>query len=110
MTIDEIYKIRDKHSDGWKKEDKRKWSPWFTSPDSMIMKTVARRLCKSLPVSPEMQKAISFDEENDIPSKKSTPEKLEDAILKEVEGNIEGEAGKDGDLAPDMGGKASMPA
>ena len=37
-------------------------SPWATSPDSMCLKTVLVQLCKVLPLSVELQKAIQVDE------------------------------------------------
>lgn len=39
-----------------------KYSPWFTDPDSMCLKTVLIQLSKLLPLSIELQKAISADE------------------------------------------------
>ncbi len=40
-------------------------SPWQTDEDAMWAKTVIRKLCKFLPMSPEMQRAIMLDEEMD---------------------------------------------
>lgn len=37
-------------------------SPWATEPDAMCMKTVLLQLAKVLPISMEIQKAISIDE------------------------------------------------
>jgi len=37
-------------------------SPWHTDPDSMCLKTVLIQLSKLLPLSVEMQRAISVDE------------------------------------------------
>lgn len=48
MDIDSILEIRNQ-SDSWKREDKRRYSPWFRFPDEMIRKTVLKRLCKYLP-------------------------------------------------------------
>lgn len=40
-------------------------SPWQTDEDAMWAKTVIRKLCKFLPVSSEMQRAITLDEQLD---------------------------------------------
>ena len=37
--------------------------PWVDWPEEMMKKTVIRRLCKMLPLSPDMEKAIEFDNE-----------------------------------------------
>lgn len=37
-------------------------SPWHTDPESMCLKTVLIQLCKVLPLSIEMQKALAIDE------------------------------------------------
>lgn len=39
-----------------------KYSPWQTDPESMWMKTAVRRLFKFMPVSVEIQKAVTLDE------------------------------------------------
>ena len=58
MTKEEINAIRDRsHA----KEE----GPWVTDYVAMAMKTVIRRLCKYLPVSVELQRAITLDEENE---------------------------------------------
>ena len=44
------------------KEGFSKYSPWHTDPDSMCMKTVLLQLSKLLPLSFELQRAISVDE------------------------------------------------
>lgn len=41
MKIDDIYKIRDTYSESWKSEN-RKYSPWFTQEETMVIKTVVR--------------------------------------------------------------------
>ena len=59
MTIEDIELIRQRS----KAKDK---GPWVTDYEAMALKTVIRRICKFLPVSAELQKAISLDELNDI--------------------------------------------
>ena len=39
--------------------------PWVSWEEEMWKKTAIRRLCKYLPLSPEMQRAISLDEQAD---------------------------------------------
>ncbi len=39
--------------------------PWVTDYEAMAMKTVLRKICKFLPVSSELQRAIVLDEMND---------------------------------------------
>lgn len=55
----EVDKIRN-NSQAYKKD---KFSPWQTHYDEMAKKTVIKRLCKSLPMSPELAKAIEVDNE-----------------------------------------------
>jgi recombination protein RecT len=59
MTYDEINSIRSRS----KAKDA---GPWVTDYIPMAMKTVTKRLCKYLPVSVELQRAVSLDEKNDI--------------------------------------------
>ena len=58
MSTDEIneHRLRSRAKDA---------GPWVTDYDPMAKKTVIRRLCKYLPVSVELQRAISLDELND---------------------------------------------
>jgi len=58
MTTSEINKIRDRS----KSKDN---GPWVTDYVPMAMKTVMKRLCKYLPVSVELQRAVTLDEAND---------------------------------------------
>lgn len=53
-----------KHSKTWddKSESFKQYSPWAKEPDAMCMKTVLIQLAKLIPLSIEMQRAISADE------------------------------------------------
>lgn len=64
MTKAEIEGIRD-NSQGWRafKAGYAKQSPWQDSPGEMWKKTVFRRLCKWLPLSPEVRDGIERDDE-----------------------------------------------
>ncbi|MEM3828370.1 MAG: recombination protein RecT [Conexivisphaerales archaeon] len=56
MTVDEINKIRDRA------RSKDELSPWVTDYESMAKKTVLKQLCKYLPLSLEVQRALVNDE------------------------------------------------
>lgn len=58
MTTSEIDLIRDRS----KSKDN---GPWVTDYTPMAMKTIMKRLCKYLPVSVELQRAVTLDETND---------------------------------------------
>jgi recombination protein RecT len=64
MTKAEIEGIRD-NSQGWRafKAGYAKQSPWQDSPGEMWKKTVFRRLCKWLPLSPEIRDGVEKDDE-----------------------------------------------
>lgn len=69
MTIDEVKKIRD-NSEGYKASKKNnKPTPWDTSYEEMIRKTVIRRGWKYLPMSVEMQNAQIIEAANDAGKK-----------------------------------------
>jgi recombination protein RecT len=53
-----------KHSKTWDGETKSfdKYSPWAKEPNAMCMKTVLIQICKLIPLSIEMQRAIAADE------------------------------------------------
>jgi len=58
MTISQIEGIRKRSKAG-------NSGPWVTDFAEMARKTVVRRLCKYLPLSPELEKALQIDNEND---------------------------------------------
>ena len=60
LGTDEVEKVK-KASKAANKPD----SPWKQWEDEMWKKTAVRRLCKYLPLSPEMQRAVSLDEQAD---------------------------------------------
>lgn len=57
MTFEEVDAIR--------KKAKSQTGPWLTHPFEMMKKTVIRNLCKTLPVSTDMQRAIALSERAD---------------------------------------------
>lgn len=59
MTMDEVLKVKSLSKSG-------NSGPWVGHFDEMAKKTVIRRLFKYLPVSIEMQKAISLDESSEV--------------------------------------------
>ena len=59
MTKDEVDKIRARS----RAKDK---GPWVTDYEPMAMKTVIRRLCKYLPLSSDLQRAVSLDEHAEV--------------------------------------------
>lgn len=64
MTQSECLEHGKKHSKTFSKKDEQfnSYSPWSTDPDSMCKKTVLIQLGKVLPLSVELQRAISVDE------------------------------------------------
>lgn len=67
MTRDEIEGIRD-GSQGYKSAVKYGGdSPWTTAPNEMWKKTVVRRLSKWLPLTPELQNAVEYEDEEKEP-------------------------------------------
>lgn len=59
MPREDINAIRDRS----KSKDS---GPWVTDYVPMAMKTVMKRLCKYLPVSVELQRAVNLDDTNDV--------------------------------------------
>lgn len=75
-------------------------SPWATSTDSMCLKTVLVQLCKVLPLSVELQKAIQNDESSrdyrygvqdvlDVPSTTAWAEPLIDSVVDDEAGTAQ---------------------
>jgi recombination protein RecT len=65
MTLEEVQSIRDR-SQGY--QAAKKWSkssPWETDFSEMGKKTVLRRLCKLLPLSPELRDAVALHDEQE---------------------------------------------
>lgn len=64
MTVQECLEHAKKHSKTWDKKSDNFYpsSPWAKDFDSMALKTVLIQLCKILPLSIEMQRAIENDE------------------------------------------------
>jgi len=60
MHISEIEEVRDKHSISYKFD--KSGSIWSKHFSSMALKTVIKRLIKYLPVSVEVEQALSSDE------------------------------------------------
>lgn len=58
MTIAEVERVRGRSKSG-------KSGPWVTDFDEMAKKTALRRICKTLPQSPELARAIHLDEAQD---------------------------------------------
>lgn len=69
MTRGEIEKIRERSR---AKDD----GPWVTDYAEMAKKTVLRRLCKMLPASVELSRAVALDERAEL----GLPQQLEDVI------------------------------
>lgn len=59
MTADDVEKIRNRSK-------AKNSGPWQTDYEAMACKTVVRRLCKMLPVSPDVQKAVTLDERAEL--------------------------------------------
>lgn len=59
MSIEEVYALRDKFSKAAKS------GPWVDNPREMCLKTVCRRLCKFLPASTDLARAVALDEANE---------------------------------------------
>jgi recombination protein RecT len=63
MSLGDVNKVRDK-TQSWKKS--KADSPWTTSPDPMGCKTVVKRLCKFLPQTPDLSKALAADDQGEM--------------------------------------------
>lgn len=84
MTRAEIEEVRDTKSDGWKayKANKIKSTPWATDFVPMAKKTAIRALCKLLPQSPDLNRALKIEDSAD----RGVPTRIEDGeIIAEAE-------------------------
>lgn len=63
MTVGQVEEIHQKVIEKNKGKDSQVWAEHY---DEMAKKTVVRRLCKHLPSSPELQKAVTLDEKADF--------------------------------------------
>lgn len=107
MTKDECLDHGRKHSKTFDKKENKFYesSPWFKDENAMCLKTVLIQLSKLLPLSVEMQRAISIDETSrdwrdgvkdaiDLPTTTSWSEEASDdkvaAPAKPAGGSIEG--------------------
>lgn len=62
MTKAQIERIRDRSTNVINAKKYSKETPWDTDADEMWRKTVARRICKYLPKSPELAMALTLDD------------------------------------------------
>ena len=64
MSYEDCMEHGKKHSKTYNKKDEKflEYSPWFTNPEAMCLKTTLIQLAKLLPLSIELQRAISADE------------------------------------------------
>lgn len=83
-----------------KKYNKTADSPWHSHFEEMAKKTVVRRLFKYLPVSIEIQRAVSLDEQAEIGITQDSPLLLEQppSALHAVESDAEAPASTDGPI------------
>lgn len=64
-----------------KNASKSKSGPWQTWPEEMAKKTAIKRLCKMLPLSPEIQRAATIDDQADAGVTQTFCESLDDAVI-----------------------------
>lgn len=99
MSIEECLEHGQKHSKTFDKKNGRFYdsSPWMTNFDAMALKTVLIQLCKVLPLSFELQRAIEQDETSreyrkgvedvlDVPSTTNWSEIQVEETIKKSEG------------------------
>lgn len=75
MSREELDAVRDKASQA------KNSGPWKDWPEAMMKKTVLKRLCKFLPLSPEIQRAVSMDDQADAGITQSLGEMIDEAII-----------------------------
>lgn len=91
MRKNAIEKIKKRSAAGTK-------GPWTSDYEEMCKKTVLRRLCKLLPCSVELERAVALDEraeiglpqeiELDLPSENVTPQSKLDAVMGTTSGEL----------------------
>lgn len=64
-----------------KAASKAKSSPWATWPEEMMKKVAIKRLCKMLPLSPEIQRAAAIDDQADAGVAQTFCESIEESII-----------------------------
>lgn len=74
MSIEEINKIRNAS----KSKDSGPWAMWF---EAMSKKSVVKRLCKYLPLSPEIQRAVALDDAADAGVTQQFDSVIENAMI-----------------------------
>lgn len=65
MTVEQINRIRDRSQNVISAKKYGKTTPWDTDWDEMARKTLARRICKWLPKSPELATAMQLSDAAD---------------------------------------------
>ena len=77
VPAEKIQKIKTEQLDKITNDYAKKYSPWMSCFDEMAAKTAVRRLFKFLPVSTEIQRAVTLDEQADRGEQKNY---LEDSL------------------------------
>lgn len=74
MSLEELEKVRNS-------SQARDYGPWVDWTDQMYIKTVLKRLCKLLPLSPEIQRAVVLDDAVDAGVAQVFGETLDQSLL-----------------------------
>jgi len=104
---EDVEKIRDS-SKNYKDKDGKvmDWSTWVQYEEEMWKKTAIRRLCKYLPLSPELSKAVSLEEHNNAGlSQQNTADVFGDALETEAEQYDDNTENKKEQLKEKLGSK-----
>ena len=64
-----------------KESSKAKFGPWIDYYSEMARKTVLRRLCKFLPLTPELAQAVDLDDKSDVSNSAPTQVFVDDVPL-----------------------------
>lgn len=73
--------------------------PWVTHYEEMAKKTILRRLCKMLPASVELARAVALDERADL----GLPQQLEDVVDAQIEVTAKDKPSLDSIVAAEAG-------